>query len=752
MATYPSINFNSTTGNQDNVIYLPSNVFICGFTARGPEQKQTTVTSLTDFANIYGIPNTAAEYSMYEAVRNTIRGGGLAHCYRIPYVEQQDISANAQAVTYYCSVNDTSALSDIVESYDISSNYTSTAVAYKLGQHYSTSTAYNWHLNRDISVDTHELTISCKTKARTIFDIDISGNVSVDVNAKQRSLGIVPVFIGSLNTLLVSTGYAGIQDALKATLQTAIYSTVIQSNILCYDVSSSTALLAEYNHLTSSNDIYVMCLDIVANNLAETLTTTTKSQSAMLVVEIILDDNNEITAKLLEYFIGTLDNNVTYGISNLIDLINNQSNFISVEFKSLSDSNDTATPFIDEDVWHYVEPPTEMNPLYAFGINSKTYDVQVDEETTAYEFNSDNLFGLGGISDHIIDMSKKTYIDNRILDYIALPSIVDCFNTTLSSTQPSAETYNGIQYKSNQYYIPHDFSKTTLDKFDIDTLNVKALLNCAAKFAELDKDSTVFFDLPIITTYELSSIVDTHKSDATQTAHIIATMSSLDLIPASNVFVSPKYSNIMFVFNHQYVDKFGETAEYMIVPPSTEMLYAYCYADYYRAACPLAGLSVADWFNQCHSGVINSKNRNIFKTLFTTYLINSLMTDINNQVMPNQQMLYRQQSKSIFAQHHAFRLAKYLKRHLRQLGTSILYEPHTPQLRVGFTNNINSLLAKYKSNNVIENYLVICDETNNPANAIDNNELWAKVYVTILGAVVSINLNITQIGVNIVLD
>ena len=71
------------------------NGVVFGYTSKGPLYEYTKITSLTEFINIYGEPQTEPEVYLYIAVQSIIANGGVPLVSRLPY-------ANSQCRNYNC--------------------------------------------------------------------------------------------------------------------------------------------------------------------------------------------------------------------------------------------------------------------------------------------------------------------------------------------------------------------------------------------------------------------------------------------------------------------------------------------------------------------------------------------------------------------------------------------------------------------------------------------------------------------------
>ena len=73
--------------DQSQITTLPTgtNVFVAGFAPKGPTDEALTVTSLSEFEQIYGTPVSPAERYFYHTVRPLFDSPATVQVYRLPY-------------------------------------------------------------------------------------------------------------------------------------------------------------------------------------------------------------------------------------------------------------------------------------------------------------------------------------------------------------------------------------------------------------------------------------------------------------------------------------------------------------------------------------------------------------------------------------------------------------------------------------------------------------------------------------------
>jgi hypothetical protein len=91
-----------------------------------------------------------------------------------------------------------------------------------------------------------------------------------------------------------------------------------------------------------------------------------------------------------------------------------------------------------------------------------------------------------------------------------------------------------------------------------------------------------------------------------------------------------------------------------------------------------------------------------------------------------------------------------LKRQVVSVADKILFEPNTPATRARFVNSVTPLLATIQSQQGIESFKVVMDDTNNTREDVENNRLNGRIVVVPTRAIefIAIDFVITNSGVD----
>jgi len=97
------------------------------------------------------------------------------------------------------------------------------------------------------------------------------------------------------------------------------------------------------------------------------------------------------------------------------------------------------------------------------------------------------------------------------------------------------------------------------------------------------------------------------------------------------------------------------------------------------------------------------------------------------------------------------RLLAFLKRRCRRLAEQFVFEFNDEFTRSAMTGIFNEFLQWVMNNRGLQEFLVVCDETNNTDIVLDNNELYVDIYVkpTPVAEFIYLRFYITRSGVNL---
>jgi phage tail sheath protein FI len=89
-----------------------------------------------------------------------------------------------------------------------------------------------------------------------------------------------------------------------------------------------------------------------------------------------------------------------------------------------------------------------------------------------------------------------------------------------------------------------------------------------------------------------------------------------------------------------------------------------------------------------------------------------------------------------------------LKRYIREIGETIVFEPNTQVTRNKFLNQVNPYLETVQQRQGLYSFQVVMDETNNTPSVIDRNQLVGTIYLqpTRVAEFIQLDFNILPTG------
>lgn len=175
--------------------------------------------------------------------------------------------------------------------------------------------------------------------------------------------------------------------------------------------------------------------------------------------------------------------------------------------------------------------------------------------------------------------------------------------------------------------------------------------------------------------------------------------------------------------------------EQIAVPGSTIAMRTYAYSDSVSYVWfPPAGSQRGIVTDASSVGYINSEDE------YTPVIYNNGQRDVmyvNNinpiAMRPNRGLLVygdktlSPNSTSALSRVNVARLIVYIRRQLQIIAEPFMFELNTASTRQAFTAVVNSFLAEILQLNGLEDFLVVCDESNNTTVRINRNELWMDI-------------------------
>ena len=370
------------------------------------------------------------------------------------------------------------------------------------------------------------------------------------------------------------------------------------------------------------------------------------------------------------------------------------------------------------------------NSQYIFGLGAPTGIVTTGyssgftlESDVAWDQEAEGItFAAAGASTNTLTGGK---------DYSGVANL----DTAGSLTATLGELSDGYDLFENTENFKVDFLLMGSAAYDIST--AQALANKLISVAELRKDAIAF-----ISPYRGAALSDT----SVQTA--VTVRSAADITDNVIEFYSPVSSSSYAIFDSGYkymYDRFANTFRY--VPLNGDI----------AGLCARNDINNFAWYSP--AGTSRGAILNAVKLAYNptkTQRDKLYSNRVNPVIFSPGAGIILFGDKTGLAKASAFdrinvrRLFVYIENAISQAAKDALFEFNDEITRTNFVNTIEPFLRDVQAKRGIFDYVVICDETNNTAAVIDNNEFVADIYVKPARSINFIGLNFiaTKTGVD----
>jgi hypothetical protein len=370
------------------------------------------------------------------------------------------------------------------------------------------------------------------------------------------------------------------------------------------------------------------------------------------------------------------------------------------------------------------------NSQYIFGLGSPT-GIVTTGYSSGFNLESDVAWDqeAEGITFAAAGASTNTLTGGK--DYSGVANL----DTAGSLTATLGELSDGYDLFENTENFKVDFLLMGSAAYDIST--AQALANKLISVAELRKDAIAF-----ISPYRGAALSDT----SVQTA--VTVRSAADITDNVIEFYAPVSSSSYAIFDSGYkymYDRFANTFRY--VPLNGDI----------AGLCARNDINNFAWYSP--AGTSRGAILNAVKLAYNptkTQRDKLYSNRVNPVIFSPGAGIILFGDKTGLAKASAFdrinvrRLFVYLENAISQAAKDALFEFNDEITRTNFVNTIEPFLRDVQAKRGIFDYVVICDETNNTAAVIDNNEFIADIYIKPARSINFIGLNFiaTKTGVD----
>jgi hypothetical protein len=316
-------------------------------------------------------------------------------------------------------------------------------------------------------------------------------------------------------------------------------------------------------------------------------------------------------------------------------------------------------------------------------------------------------------------------------DYSGISSITS--SGSLSATLAKLSEGYDLFENTDNYTV--DFLLMGSAAYDINT--TQALANKLISVAELRKDAIAF-----ISPYRGATLTDTSSQNT------ITVRSSADITDKILEFYAPITSSSYTIFDTGYkytYDRFANTFRYVPLNGDIAGLCARNDINNFPWYSP-AGTTRGAILNAVKLPYNPSKSQR--DRLYSNRVNPVIFSPGSGIVLFGDRTALAK--SSAFDRINVRRLFIYLEDAISQAAKDALFEFNDEITRTNFVNTIEPFLRDVQAKRGVFDYVVVCDETNNTAAVIDNNEFVADIYIKPARSINFIGLNFvaTKTGVD----
>lgn len=680
-------------------------VLVTGFASKGQDYVTQQPTSRSSLLNMYGEPKSEAERYFYTACMEVINQGGTLYSAKLPY--DNILKDNYVKVEYAIEYNSSSDSSSDISS-DISSEIEAVTNIDETVKEYITIKSVS---DTPVSILSNNVFAEYElgeSKPENLTIVDISRakygkTINKTDGFNQEILGIIPVITTASNALyyqmLLSTDATSNGDQFNAVGSiTSLNSDTLST---CYN---------GINFFTIGEDDLAIPLGVQADDT--TYPDCVSLRAAAQFPALFFDENgkldrehlkklgivvfkaytdvtrgNRINFELVESFIGELDPNATdptTGATTFIDaIVNSSSEYIRCFSPSIGSGN-----------------IAKYNRADILFIKNQTAG-----SLGAYEFMTTKAIALDF---SILEGVQRIFDTNSDINDKEIDIVVDGGISTIGQYIGSLNNKRGLYFG--------DTIDTEASKLAENTTIWRSILNKYDHFCKnVRKDCMYIADIPRAFGIQgTKKIIRPSKPTNTIDNNIIP---NLRYTAGTNSNYGAGYA-VWF----EVMDDF--TGETFWCPPSIQASGIYINTDtnYHMWDAP-AGLT---------RGIVTNALDSTFspnmKQAGSIYLKNwnyAITYPTEGVILEGQKTF--QTKPSAFDRVNVRRLFLRLERYAYKIARYYVYEPNNSYTRQRFVDQLTPYFNEIKNSGGIYDFYIICDETINTPEVIDNNELKCRI-------------------------
>lgn len=776
--TSPGVQINEIDLSQTANIPTGTSVLVAGFANQGPTDDIITVSSLAEWTSIFGAPTNAAERYFYETAQPLFNTNATVNAYRLPYGggNGNGFGSNYGALVYPVTAVDVNYNSGLNPFYGQTTTYlnsNSANVMYLIGTptHFELSPTQYAALQGGRGINWSNTAFSKFTDPSQFGNAGIivlnSGQTSVNNNFQGYYVGIADN--SNINPASNFTDILTVQTVGFSAAYTNNY-VQIPTTRLAFALSSqsSNQISSPNNNATSNAGASVS--QVLETSPSFNIATYTFNDTLIFgVFKLAQSDYNPTTTQLsytfAESWVGSLDywrqinpNNGGAPNSFFIDNVALPSANIEVLVNDfISHKNGTTwlnnvgypTNFARTVTQGYANPTTLLKQLSAqFGIvNPATANDQVSRlapTLSALGYNGigsvDALFTVGAFADTNIQTKDLGSIPTKLNRLFDIAANTEQYNIDLVVDAGVSTIFANSQWVQN--YQPG--LSSTSAYFD-DTIVVQAISGLSVNnFTDVKGQSLAYLGYwgTVFSLY--AGFAGLQRKDCLYIADLprnifVQGSNYLTLSDPTANFPEDIYQpiqNIISPYNTSYATIYGTWAQ--VYDAGINNFVWAPFSGFAAAVMTNTDTNFQPWFapagftrgNLTGTGITdlaifpNQKQRD---QLYNISVNPVAFFPNEGFVIYGQKTLLKQ--PSAFDRINVRRLFLNLEKATASTVKYFVFEPNTVLTRTRVVNTLTPLFTNAKNTEGLYDFLIVCDERNNPPSVIDANELVVDIYL-----------------------
>ena len=666
--------------------------YLAGYTDKGEEYEPNIITSASNFSAIYGEPVTEAEKYLYYGVRNVVQNNGTAIVAKLPY--ENNLATNYKTLQIKFNTAEPLSATPL-------SGYQLSGAPYNYGDVAEIELYHNVEISRE-QFDTLKTgqwpdcidSVDYSTSGiATSADFVIVNEKKAIYGGEEKNEGIFVVITDIIDGLNIQRMLPGPQDTDRLTALNSITCNFDAGNVTVPSGEYAVPLSGEYRDDSVSEWIMKNFPTVVYKEDGNALDNEYSQYMGVIVCRTHYNRNGgeKLSVEILEAHVGSIHstrrNKATGHTEYISDIVNQNSSFIKMYGKASA----------------YYDPNNST-------ISPSNIPNDDDSIILWNKFNDYYLLGFEPVNKIIKGEEISKYLN------IAFDKVKNIHDYQIDVVVDAGLSSIAVFTSGGSLYTPPTNTRTWSD-IDVENLRLwKCVASTIDTFcSKIRKDCMAIIDGP------------RHLVLEGNQKHIRKTM-------PTNVFSNTIGLKLRYItglnssYSAVYINWFAISDEFngksMWIPESLKVAGVYAYTD-----------SVANIWD-APAGLNRGQVRGVYDlsfnpdakdmdAIYTKSLNYAVKYPLDGFIIEGQKT--SQAKPSAFDRVNVRRLFLRLERAVYGVSRYFVYEPNNLFTRRRLLDVITPMFQAVKSAGGLYDYKLICDETNNTPDVIDNNEMKVAI-------------------------